>query len=166
MSCWTTRVKDHKSVSDDGFKYWLELIDVFGGHSPVSDLPKRKRWSQQGNRYRRYQGKYDNVKERYAGNLEHPRCRRRCAMELSFSPVISAISARNCPPDGSGAVRNRGARGGGAVHFAAGIFRDLRAAHGVRPNQSPPFKPLPARSWRVPAFPRRSPALPHGHPAK
>ena len=27
--------KDHKSVSDEGFKYWLELIDVFGGHSPV-----------------------------------------------------------------------------------------------------------------------------------
>lgn len=27
--------KDHKSVSDEGFKYWLELIDLFGGHSPV-----------------------------------------------------------------------------------------------------------------------------------
>jgi internalin A len=27
--------KDHKSVSDEGFKYWLELIDVVGGHSAV-----------------------------------------------------------------------------------------------------------------------------------
>jgi GTPase SAR1 family protein len=27
--------KDHKSVSDDGFRYWLELIEVFGGHSPT-----------------------------------------------------------------------------------------------------------------------------------
>ena len=27
--------KDYKSVSDEGFKYWLELIDVFGGHSPT-----------------------------------------------------------------------------------------------------------------------------------
>jgi internalin A len=27
--------KDHKLVSDGGFRYWLELIDVLGGHSPV-----------------------------------------------------------------------------------------------------------------------------------
>src|SRR5437773_10752444 len=27
--------KDHKSVSDAGSKYWLELIDLSGGHSPV-----------------------------------------------------------------------------------------------------------------------------------
>jgi GTPase SAR1 family protein len=33
--------KDYKSVSDEGFKFWLELIDVFGGHSRL-DLPEER----------------------------------------------------------------------------------------------------------------------------
>lgn len=27
--------KDYRSVQDEGFKYWLEVIDLLGGHSPV-----------------------------------------------------------------------------------------------------------------------------------
>jgi internalin A len=27
--------KNHKSVSDEGFKHWLELIELFGDYSPV-----------------------------------------------------------------------------------------------------------------------------------
>ncbi len=48
--------KDHKSVSDEGFKYWLELIDLFGGHSPVLIFQNEKGGRYQGHRPRRHQG--------------------------------------------------------------------------------------------------------------
>jgi Leucine-rich repeat (LRR) protein len=64
--------KDHKSASDPGFKYWLDLIDLYGGHSPVLLFQNEK-----GNRskeidFASIKGLYDNVKERYHGNLKHP----------------------------------------------------------------------------------------------
>jgi internalin A len=64
--------KDHKSVSDEGFKYWLELIDVFGGHSPVLIYQNEKGGRSKAIDIAGIKGRYDNVKERYAGNLEHP----------------------------------------------------------------------------------------------
>ena len=63
--------KDHKSVSDEGFKYWLELIDVFGGHSPVLIFQNEKGGRSKAIDLAGIKGRYDNVKERYAGNLEH-----------------------------------------------------------------------------------------------
>ena len=63
--------KDHKSVSDEGFKYWLELIDVFGGHSPVLIFQNEKGGRSKAIDIGGITGRYDNVKERYAGNLEH-----------------------------------------------------------------------------------------------
>ena len=63
--------KDHKSVSDEGFKYWLELIDVFGGHSPVLIFQNEKGGRSKAIDIGGIKGRYDNVKERYAGNLEH-----------------------------------------------------------------------------------------------
>jgi len=64
--------KDHKSVSDEGFKYWLELIDVFGGHSPVLIFQNEKAGRSKAIDIGGIKGRYDNVKELYAGNLEHP----------------------------------------------------------------------------------------------
>ena len=66
-----TRVKDHKSVSDEGFRYWLELIDVFGGHSPVLIFQNEKGGRSKAIDIGGIKGRYDNVKELYAGNLEH-----------------------------------------------------------------------------------------------
>jgi hypothetical protein len=63
--------KDHKSVSDEGFKYWLELIDVFGGHSPVLIFQNEKGGRTKAIDIGGIKGRYDNVKECYAGNLEH-----------------------------------------------------------------------------------------------
>jgi internalin A len=62
--------KDHKSVSDEGFKNWLELIDVFGGHSPVLIFQNEKGGRSKAIDIGGIKGRYDNVKERYAGNLE------------------------------------------------------------------------------------------------
>jgi Leucine-rich repeat (LRR) protein len=64
--------KDHKSVSDEGFKYWLELIDLFGDHSPVLIFQNEKGGRSKAIDIAGIKGKYDNVKECYAGNLEQP----------------------------------------------------------------------------------------------
>jgi len=64
--------KDHKSVSDDGFKYWLELIDLFGDHSPCLIFQNEKAGRSKAIDLAGIKGQYDNVKERYAGNLENP----------------------------------------------------------------------------------------------
>jgi hypothetical protein len=63
--------KDHKSVSDEGFRYWLELIDVFGGHSPVLIFQNEKGGRGKAIDIGGIKGRYDNVKELFAGNLEH-----------------------------------------------------------------------------------------------
>lgn len=62
--------KDDKSVHDNGFKYWLELIDLLGDHSPILIFQnekngRSKRIDQQG-----IKGKYTNVMDFYQGNLE------------------------------------------------------------------------------------------------
>ena len=61
--------KDHKSVSDEGFKYWLELIDVFGGHSPVLIFQNEKGGRSKSIDFGGIRGRFDNVKELYGGNL-------------------------------------------------------------------------------------------------
>ena len=62
--------KDYKSVSDEGFKYWLELIDVFGGHSPTLIFQNQKDGRSKAIDLGGIKYRYDNVKELYAGNLE------------------------------------------------------------------------------------------------
>ncbi|MBP6811054.1 MAG: leucine-rich repeat domain-containing protein [Saprospiraceae bacterium] len=64
--------KDHKTVHDDGFKYWLEAVDLLGGHSPVLIFQNEK-----SNRSKKIdiggiKGKFDNVQGVWKGNLEHP----------------------------------------------------------------------------------------------
>jgi len=62
--------KDHKSVSDEGFKYWLELIEVFGGHSPTLIFQNEKGGRSKAIDFGGIQQRYDNVKGLYAGDLD------------------------------------------------------------------------------------------------
>jgi internalin A len=62
--------KDNTSVSDGGFKYWLELIDVFGGHSPTLIFQNEKDDRSKPIDFRGIKQRYDNVKELYVGNLD------------------------------------------------------------------------------------------------
>ncbi len=61
--------KDHKSVSEAGFKDWLELIEVFGGHSPTLIFQNEKDGRSKPIAFDGIRGRYDNVKELYAGDL-------------------------------------------------------------------------------------------------
>ncbi len=64
--------KDHKSVSDEGFKYWLALIDLFGGHSPTLIFQNEKGGRSKEIDLAGIKGRYDNVRECYKGNLQQP----------------------------------------------------------------------------------------------
>ncbi len=61
--------KDYKSVSDEGFKYWLDLIDVFSGHSPTLIFQNEKDGRSKAIDLGGIKQRYDNVKELYAGDL-------------------------------------------------------------------------------------------------
>src|SRR5664280_2064096 len=62
--------KDYKSVSDEGFKYWLELIEVFGGHSPTLIFQNEKDGRSKAIDFEGIKRRYGNVEKCYAGNLE------------------------------------------------------------------------------------------------
>ena len=96
--------KDHKSVSDEGFKYWLELIDLFGGHSPVLIFQNEKGGRSKAIDLAGIKGKYDNVKERYAGNLD-THCSRPTSRAIEFYARNLPHIGENCPPAGSRCVR-------------------------------------------------------------
>ena len=63
--------RDYKAVSDEGFKYWLELIDVFSGHSPTLIFQNEKGGRSKQIDLPGIRARFDNVQEVYKGNLEH-----------------------------------------------------------------------------------------------
>jgi hypothetical protein len=61
--------KDYKSVQDQGFKYWLELIEVFGGRSRTLIFQNEKDGRSKAIDFEGIQRRYDNVKKLYGGDL-------------------------------------------------------------------------------------------------
>ncbi len=66
-----TRTND-KSVSDKGFKDWLERVEIFGGHSPTLIFQNEKSGRSKAIDFEGIKRRYDNVEKRYSGNLEYP----------------------------------------------------------------------------------------------
>jgi hypothetical protein len=64
--------KNNKSVSDPEFKNWLDLVDLFGEHSPVLIFQNEKGGRSKEIDLGGIKSKYDNVRELYKGNLEFP----------------------------------------------------------------------------------------------
>ncbi|OAI12102.1 hypothetical protein A1507_19115 [Methylomonas koyamae] len=63
--------KDNKTVQDEGFKYWLEVVDQLSDHSPLLIFQNEK-----GGRSKKIdeagiKGRFDNVKDVFRGNLEY-----------------------------------------------------------------------------------------------
>ncbi len=64
--------KDYKSVHDTGFKYWLEVVDLLGGHSPVLVFQNEKSGRSKTIDKSGIKGSFDNVKDvlpRQPGNV-------------------------------------------------------------------------------------------------
>ena len=64
--------KDSKSVTDEGFKYWFELIDVFSEHSPTLIFQNEKGGRSKQIDLTGIRARFSNVKEAYAGDLDKP----------------------------------------------------------------------------------------------
>lgn len=62
--------KNHKSVSDDGFKYWLDLISVFGENSTTIIFQNEKGGRSKAIDFAGIKAKYGNVVDCFSGNLE------------------------------------------------------------------------------------------------
>lgn len=63
--------KDHKTVHDEGFKYWLEAVELLGGHSPVLIFQNEKSDRSKQIDIAGIKGKFDNVQGVWKGNLEY-----------------------------------------------------------------------------------------------
>jgi hypothetical protein len=64
--------KDYQSVHDEGFKYWLEVVEAFGGKSPVLIFQNEK-----GGRSKKIdeagiKGRFPNVLQTLRGDLSQP----------------------------------------------------------------------------------------------
>ncbi|MDO9269834.1 MAG: COR domain-containing protein [Methylobacter sp.] len=62
--------KDHKTLMDEGFKYWLEAVDLLSSHSPVLIFQNEKGGRSKSIDLAGIKGGFDNVKDCYRGNLE------------------------------------------------------------------------------------------------
>ena len=63
---------DNKTLHDAGFKYWLEVVDILGSHSPVLIFQNEKGGRSKTIDESGIKGKFNNVKDFYRGNLEKP----------------------------------------------------------------------------------------------
>ncbi len=63
--------KDHKTVSDPGFKDWLDLIEMFGDNSPALIFQNEKAGRSKAIGLDGIQARYPLVRACYQGNLEH-----------------------------------------------------------------------------------------------
>ncbi len=65
--------KDHKSVSDPGFKEWLDLIEMFGDNSPALIFQNEKSGRSKAIGMDGIQARYPLVKDCFKGDLDNPR---------------------------------------------------------------------------------------------
>ena len=61
--------KDHQTIHDKGFKYWLEVIDLLGEDSPILIFQNEKTGRSKEIDFAGIKGKFEQVKEKYAGDL-------------------------------------------------------------------------------------------------
>jgi internalin A len=62
--------KDYKTVQDEGFKYWLEVVDRLSDHSRVLIFQNEKGGRSKTIDLAGIKGRFDNVMDCYRGNLE------------------------------------------------------------------------------------------------
>ncbi len=76
--------KDAKSVTDENFRYWLEVIDLLSKHSPVLIFQNEKGGRSKAIDIQGIKGRFDNVKEVYNGNLMMPESTEKLARAIEY----------------------------------------------------------------------------------
>lgn len=76
--------KDAQSVTDENFRYWLEVIDLLSKHSPVLIFQNEKGGRSKAIDIQGIKGRFDNVKEVYNGNLMMPESTEKLAQAIEY----------------------------------------------------------------------------------
>ncbi len=76
--------KDYRSVTDEGFRYWFEVIDLLSQHSPVLIFQNEKGGRTKSIDIAGIKGRFDNVKEVFQGDLAHPRSVDKLAQAIAY----------------------------------------------------------------------------------
>ncbi len=63
---------DHRSIHDEGFKYWLEVVETLSECSPVLIFQNEVGGRSKQIDIAGIKGRFPNVQETFRGNLEHP----------------------------------------------------------------------------------------------
>ncbi|WNM61475.1 leucine-rich repeat domain-containing protein [Candidatus Nitrospira neomarina] len=77
--------KDYKSVTDVGFSYWLEVIELLSDRSPVLIFQNEKGGRSKAIDEAGIKGQFPNVKEVYRGNLDKPDSVKPLSAAIEFS---------------------------------------------------------------------------------
>lgn len=64
--------RDDKTVQDEGFKYWLEVIESLSGKSPVLIFQNEKTGRSKAIDFPGIKSRFDNVREQFSGDLIEP----------------------------------------------------------------------------------------------
>lgn len=73
-----------QAVQDDGFKYWLELIEALSEGSPVLIFQNEKAGRSKSIDIAGIKGRFPNVKDVYRGNLELPKAAEKLAEAIRY----------------------------------------------------------------------------------
>lgn len=90
---------DHRSIHDEGFKFWLEVVETLSEGSPLLIFQNEKGGRSKPIDEAGIKGRFPNVQAIHRGNLEH-RCSGRPAWGGGTSPSGCRTSARRCRPNG------------------------------------------------------------------
>lgn len=63
---------DHRSIHDEGFKFWLEVVETLSDHSPLLIFQNEKGGRSKQIDEAGIKGRFPNVREIHRGNLEDP----------------------------------------------------------------------------------------------
>ncbi|MGP0591039.1 COR domain-containing protein, partial [Nitrospira sp. T9] len=77
--------KNHKSATDEGFRYWLEIIELLSDRSPVLIFQNEKGGRSKAIDEAGIKGRFPNVKEVYRGNLDKPDSVKPLSAAIEFS---------------------------------------------------------------------------------
>lgn len=76
--------KDHKTIHDEGFKYWLEVVDLLSAQSPLLIFQNEKSDRSKQIDISGIKGMFLNVQGVWAGNLEYPKSVDRLREAIEF----------------------------------------------------------------------------------
>ncbi|WNM59311.1 leucine-rich repeat domain-containing protein [Candidatus Nitrospira allomarina] len=77
--------KNHKSLTDEGFRYWLEVIELLSARSPVLIFQNEKGGRSKAIDEAGIKSRFPNVKEVYRGNLDKPDSVKTLSAAIEFS---------------------------------------------------------------------------------